>query len=206
MVQSLFLFIPVLIILAHPNLGANVGATITATVSFGLFILFTLRQSISYKSIVIVGLICIIMISLMAVVDLIFTERNTHFANFIHDIRLNGFTAVFNVFIRKITMNLRLIRVTIWSRVLLSFIGVLTVLFFRPLGVFKQVISKYKYINAAGIGVVAASVTGFVVNDSGIVMAATSMIFLTMTMMHYMIDHVSSTMRQKEENEERRTA
>jgi len=88
-------------------------------------------------------------------------------------------------------MNLRLIRFTIWTRVLLFFLAASIVIAIRPQGVLKRLFSrKISFASsfyAAALGWVAA----FVFNDSGVVAAATLMIFPVLSLFFLLVEKES---------------
>jgi hypothetical protein len=85
-------------------------------------------------------------------------------------------------------MNLRLMGVTIWSKVLLSAVVVLSILFYKPIGWFRKISIKYPKLALGWSGIIVACIIGFAVNDSGTVVAAASVIFLTSTMLYLIIE------------------
>ena len=87
-------------------------------------------------------------------------------------------------------MNLRLMGATIWSRVLLSAIAVLSILIYKPVGWVRRMSTKYPKLAIGWGGIIIACAVGFAVNDSGIVMAATCIIFLTSTMLYLIIEDI----------------
>jgi hypothetical protein len=84
---------------------------------------------------------------------------------------------IFEIISRKMAMNIKLFRYTIWSRVLAVGIGGLLLFFYRPVGVMRVFRSRYPYLFKGFIGVVITAVAAFVFNDSGTVAAATATIF-----------------------------
>jgi len=78
---------------------------------------------------------------------------------------------------RKLAMNWRLVRYSIWSRVFVTFLGLQGLLFFYPLGLLKSLKQEQPYLllgmGAALVGSIAALLT----NDSGVVAAATMLLF-----------------------------
>ena len=123
----------------------------------------------------------------MALIDLFIIENKSHLAEAINQIILNGPSAMYQIIVRKISMNLRIMGSTIWSKVLLSAIVVLGTLFYRPIGWIKN-IRKYPKLAIGWSGIIIACIIGFAVNDSGIVVAATSVIFLTSTILYLIIE------------------
>lgn len=82
-----------------------------------------------------------------------------------------------NVVLRKIGMNMKLVRFSLWSRVLLIFLVLMVILYFYPAGLMKKIFSLNPGFKIALGGIIAASVTSFLVNDSGVVAAACILLY-----------------------------
>lgn len=177
----------VTIIVGFPKFGANVGGTITAVFTFLFVSIRLIGQKINFKKIIYIGLAVIGVVGMMAIIDLFIIESQSHLAGAINQIVSGGPVVIYQIIVRKISMNLRLIGVTIWSKVLLSAIIVLGVLFYKPIGLIKQISLKYPKIAIGWSGIIVACIIGFAVNDSGIVSAATSIIFLISTVLYLII-------------------
>jgi len=78
---------------------------------------------------------------------------------------------------RKLAMNVKLIRYTVWSSVFLISIAALAFLFFRPAGIFTAIRNKYPALTSGCYGILVAAFAAQIFNDSGIVAAATMMIY-----------------------------
>jgi len=180
----------VIIIVGFPRFGANVGGTITAVVAFLFVSIRLLGKKINFRILVYMGLAVIFMVGLMALIDLFIIEDKSHLAGAIGQIISNGPAVIYQIITRKISMNLRLMGATIWSKVLLSAIAVLSILFYKPVGWFRKISTKYPKLAIGWSGIIIACIIGFAVNDSGTVMAATSVIFLTSTMLYLIIEDI----------------
>lgn len=181
----------VTIIIGFPRLGANVGGTITAVFAFVFVFIRLLGQKINIKKLIYIALAVIGAVGIMAIIDLFILESQSHLGGAIKQIISSGPIVIYQIIVRKISMNLRIMGVTIWSKVLLSAIIVLGVLFYKPIGFIKQISLKYPKIAIGWSGIIVACIIGFAVNDSGVVAAATSVIFLTSTILYLIIDDLS---------------
>ncbi len=182
----------VIIIVGFPRFGANVGGTITAVFAFLFVSIRLLGKKIDFKKLIYIGLAAIFAVGLMALIDLFIIESKSHLAGAINQIISNGPIVIYQIVTRKISMNLRLIGSTIWSKVLLSAIAVLGILFYKPVGLIRKISTKYPKLAIGWSGIIVACAVGFAVNDSGIVMAATSIIFLTSTILYLIIKEISN--------------
>lgn len=103
--------------------------------------------------------------------------RQSHLGLLVESVRRSGTSALFPVFLRKLAMNLRLIRYTVWSRVLLASFAAYLILLFRPRGMVGRVLrddpSTRQGLAAASL----AALVALAVNDSGVVAAGTLMIY-----------------------------
>lgn len=165
--------------------GANVGGTITATIAFGYAILTMYRKKITVKKMILLGLFMVSVVISFAIYDLYFSPRQSHLAKAISQFYTGGFEVILNIIHRKVEMNLKLMRWTIWSRVLIMSVIVLIVLFLKPKGLLGGLLNKYKNFSRAWYAIIVASFVGMAVNDSGVVVAATANIFLIFSLLYF---------------------
>lgn len=171
-------YLLVLYLIAAPQFGTNVGGSIAGMVSFlvTLLLLAGVRFNIKtiFKLATAVGLLLL---------TLIFydlhrpVEYQSHIGRTANLILKSGPGEITNIITRKVNMNIKLLRYTIWSRIFLASLASLAILFYRPVGIMQSIKSRYPYIYKGFIGVVTASIMAFLFNDSGVVAAATTMIF-----------------------------
>ncbi|AOY77001.1 hypothetical protein [Clostridium formicaceticum] len=175
-------------IIAFPTFGANVGGTITAVFAFLFTSVRLLNKKISFKKLLYILVAVIIVVAAMAMVDLFFIENQSHLASAVEQIFSSGPVVIYQIVVRKISMNIRVMGVTVWSKVLLSAIVILGILFYRPVGIIKKITITYSYMAIGWSGIIVAGIIAFAVNDSGVVSAATAIIFLTTTMLYSAMD------------------
>lgn len=175
-------------VIAFPTLGANVGGTITAVVAFLFTSIRLLGMKINSKKLIYIFLSIVMVIAVTALIDLFIMENQTHLANALQQIVEKGPVAIYEIIVRKISMNIRVMGVTVWSRVLLIALAILGVLFYRPVGVIKRLASDYPNMAVGWSGIVVGCVVSFVVNDSGVVAAATTIIFLTTSILYLIMN------------------
>jgi hypothetical protein len=80
---------------------------------------------------------------------------------------------------RKWAMNLHLMKSSWWAFALVSLLTGLIVLFFRPAGILRRTLRPHPLLNAAFVGDLAAMLVALCTNDSGVVMAAVGMLYLS---------------------------
>ncbi|MBM7582340.1 hypothetical protein JOD02_001197 [Caldicoprobacter guelmensis] len=175
---NVFLVI-VLAVLALPWWGTNVGGAITAFAAFGVFFFLIAGLRITWKQIAALAVALIIAIVGLFILDSFrAVESQSHIGQTVRLIRGNGVQELLNIAYRKVSMNIRLFRYTIWSRVFLSSLLAMIVLFYRPKGIFKDVKERYPGLYCGFVSGIVGSVVAFAFNDSGIVAAATCMIYV----------------------------
>lgn len=176
---TLILFALWLYAVAVPWHGANLGGAIALSVTYlatGFSLLgrhFSFRRRILLVLAGVAGLLL-----LLGVTDFYRAPGiQSHLGQLVALIRAEGAAAAGPVIWRKLRMNLTLVEYTVWSRVFLTFLIVLAVLFLRP-GLNTAGIDRRYPALAKGIrGALAGSITALAVNDSGIVAAATGLLF-----------------------------
>lgn len=101
----------------------------------------------------------------------------SHLGRTLELVRSDGLQELWNVALRKMQMNVKLLRYSLWSRVLFIFIFLITALYFYPVGLTKKIFEDKPGFKASLGGIIAGSFTAFLVNDSGVVAAATTMLY-----------------------------
>lgn len=172
------LLIGIIFLMASSMFGANVGGTISAIVAFIVLYLKILGKKVSRKEIIFI--ILAVFSVLIAMILLELTRdigSQSHVGRAFSAIQKNGIKEIITIISRKLAMNIKLIRYSIWSWVLMTGILALAVLFYRPVGVLRKIMISHPYLNSGMIGVITASIVALCVNDSGIVAAATSITY-----------------------------
>lgn len=171
-------FMIVMLMIGFPTLGANFGGILTAMAAFTLTFLLMFEKVKRRRILLISGLFLFLGLSIIIMSDTYgWTGEQSHFGQTVNLLKEEGATALYNILWRKFSMNLKLLRWTIWTRVLLTFIVVLALLFKRPRGALQELIQEMPHLAAGFIGVLCGSVVTMVVNDSGVVAAATLLFF-----------------------------
>jgi hypothetical protein len=185
-IAVLFL-IMILPVIGLTMFGANVGGTIAATMAFGFATLSFLKRRITFGKILLLFAAVISVVGLFAAYDILWAPQKSHLARALIDFKHRGIDIIFNIIRRKLEMNLKLLRWTIWSKVLLVSVAVIGILFLKPRGMLYTLINKYKSFSSAWYAILVGSVVGMMVNDSGVVVAATSNIFLIFSLLYFLL-------------------
>ena len=171
-------FLFVLLLIVAPGGGANFGGTITAVAAFVVTSMVLAQVRPGWRN----GLAVLALLTVVAVVAVFLNLRvpqtaQSHLGRTIALLERDGWQALQDVIYRKAAMNVRLFRYSQWSRAFLAFLGVMAVLFYRPRGVLRDVQQMYPLLVAGFLGIIAGSVAAFLVNDSGVVAAATTLLY-----------------------------
>jgi drug/metabolite transporter (DMT)-like permease len=84
---------------------------------------------------------------------------------------------IIGIIVRKLQMNLNLIRVSAWGKVLLTGIFVLSVLLFKPKGVFSAWQETRPVWMGGFTAIIIGAIVALALNDSGIVAAGTMIVY-----------------------------
>lgn len=187
---SIIVFVIVTIAIGFPKFGANVGGTIAATFAFAFVMLKIFNSRLRFAHYVYIISAVFGFVLFIALVDLYFVESSSHLANAIKQINTSGPNVIYSIIKRKISMNLKLFGTTIWSKVLISSLVFLGVLFYRPFGISKKIFDRYRNLSKGLLGILIACIVSFLVNDSGVVASATAIIFLAMTLMYLVFNEI----------------
>ncbi len=166
-------------LLAAPGLGAQSDGMITAPAAFLVTLVLLGGYHISPKvffSIAGAVLTCVLAFTVYEMTRPL--ELQSHIGRAARQIYQGGWQEAMLIISRKASMNIKLIRFTIWTRVFISILLSLAVLVYRPVGAMKMIRDKYPVLFKGFAGILLAAIIGGVINDSGIVSAATTSIYL----------------------------
>ncbi|MCC3867181.1 hypothetical protein [Terrisporobacter mayombei] len=174
---TIVLSLVILITSAFPSMGANVGGAISECIAYLLFIMLIFDVKLDFKKIIILGLSAVVLVLIFAGLDLML-GMESHLGVFTQQILQEGPQAIFNTFGRKISMNLKLAKSSVWVNILLVGIAVIGIFIFRPSKHMKNISNKYPMIFKGFIASMVGCLITLLVNDSGIVAAATASIYI----------------------------
>lgn len=164
-------------------LGANFGGAIAGASGYLLAYFQVYGIKFSKRNIFGGVLVLISVAAALIITDTLGIGSPSHMGGIVKDTAANGIGVIASTIQRKISMNLRLLRYTIWTKVLISIIIIISYMLFRPNKLLQKLFDRYKYLGYSLISIAASAIVGFGVNDSGIVVAATAMIFAAFTML-----------------------
>ncbi|MCK4261161.1 MAG: hypothetical protein KAX49_19460 [Halanaerobiales bacterium] len=185
MILTPIVFIAIMSIIGFPLLGANLGGAITAIAAFTSTYVLMVEKSKRIKIIFVIAGAMFIILGIFILADTYsLAGERSHFGQTINLLRNQGFSAFMEIITRKLSMNLKLLRWTIWTRVLITFIIVLVLLFKRPRGALSKLITTMPNLFLGFIGVIIGSVVTIIVNDSGVVAAATLLFYAILPLIY----------------------
>ncbi|WP_027340186.1 hypothetical protein [Halonatronum saccharophilum] len=183
------ILVSISIVIGHPLFGANFGGLLTSTSAF-LLIYFWLKGyqwdlTLVLKFLFIISIIVLSIISL----DIInFFGEQSHIGRTLSQIRSGGLGEILVIIYRKFSMNLKLLRWTIWTKVLIAFIIIIFILLKNPKGRIEEILFDYPNLGIGLKGAIIASLITMIVNDSGVVAAATLLFFPVFVLVYLVIE------------------
>ncbi len=169
---------------ASGRLGANLGGALSAAVAFSWTLASLTRNIHPVRRLAVAAAAGTAAVLLAAALDAVGQPPSlrSHLGMAGHQVLERGLGVLVPTLERKVSLNLRLIRYTIWSRVFLSSLAGFALLFHRPPGLVRRLLARYPALARGFTGVLLAALVALVANDSGIVAAATTMIYATATL------------------------
>ncbi|MDN5348176.1 MAG: hypothetical protein PWP65_1740 [Clostridia bacterium] len=176
------LFLPFFLLLIYlsgsPSLGADFGATV-AGLTAAIFTWLQIKgRSLNWRLVLTAAAITLFITASFFCWDL---NRpvlaQSHLGRAASMVKVGDFSGLYQMAVGKVAMNLKLIRYTIWSRILLVSLAVLGMIAYRPVGVLRKLSLEYPLLFGGFKGLFVAGAALLVANDSGIVAAATLSIF-----------------------------
>jgi hypothetical protein len=189
------ILLSVLVILGAPWWGSNFGGFAATLIAFGYTFWRLLGIRLRPRNILIGLSVVALLCGGVFIFDYLRPpELRSHFGQFVSAVQTSGFPAVKEMVTRKVSMNYKLFSSTIWTKVLLGSLLALGILFYCPVGVFKGMLTKNPAIAAGLVGAMLGAFTALIFNDSGIVAAATAIIFPVATLFYLVIREQMASM------------
>ena len=161
------------LLFAHPRLGINVGGAIAAgAATVGALLLdgrgFTWRRSLVGAALV--GAL----LAGAAFADYRWGEEEaSHLGRAVALVATSGSDPLWDLFARKLAVNVKLIRLTIWSRVTLASLALLSAVILLPTWISRALAARHPALVRMTRVALLSALVALVANDSGIVAAAT---------------------------------
>lgn len=182
-------FLSQCVLLGSPRLGAQSDGMITTPIAFLLTLALLSGKKINLKLLMIAGSIAIVTVIGGVVYDMTSpVEMQSHIGRAANQIFQGGVQDLITIILRKLAMNIKLINYSIWSYVFLVILTTLGILLYVPVGGMTFVKSRYPVLFKGLAGILAAAIVGGLINDSGIVLAATTSIYLVTPILILMVN------------------
>ncbi|HBM81936.1 MAG TPA: hypothetical protein DD426_14060 [Clostridiaceae bacterium] len=165
-----------------PWLGSNVGGFVTAVFGYIMFILLENKYNIKKAFMISISMVLIGLI-FVAASNIFFTGLESHFGVLFKQIKSDGLIYLYNIAERKIKMAGKIVRYTIWSRVLIALIFGSVIIIVKAQGYIKNYLVKIGHIKNSWISLIMACAVAILFNDSGIITAALMMFYGVFSMM-----------------------
>jgi len=176
--------------LASPAYGANFGGAVSSVAAFALLILLLANRETAKRrhGCFLLALLMALGIGLILVMNVLPPEHaQSHLGRAVRLVSAARWDLLGQIVSRKVNMNVKLLRYSPWSRVLIFTLVLLPFLFYRPVGELRRIFTRYPYLSAGMASIMLGSVTALVVNDSGVVAAATCLIYLILPLLFLMV-------------------
>lgn len=186
------LFIVIAFIIGYPRFGMDVGGAITACIGLGYTYLIFKPQTIkiSLKKMIILLCSAIVLIIAMAIIDLKQpAEFQSHLGNSLSLIRSGGLAEAFNIILRKIHMQLRVMSYFGLGWTLLLGMGATMYFMLKPKHHMLQLKTQVPIIYKGLMGLLLSAIVAILFNDSGITSAANLTLFF-LVLFFYVSDKI----------------
>ncbi len=177
-------------LIGMPSLGAQSDGVITAPLAFLVSLYLFSEIRLTLMSLLSIGGIILLTVLGVSYYDMTRPpELQSHIGRAANQIMQGGWQEALTIIIRKLQVNIKLIKYTIWSRVFIVILLVLAVFIYFPVGAMKNLLRSRPVILKGFVGIVTAALVALAVNDSGIVAASTTSIYLVMPLLLLIMEH-----------------
>lgn len=168
--------------------GANLGGTFSALFTFSCILLLLKYPAFSMRKVLLSFAITFILLLFFILVEYTFFMAQSHIGQTLVLFWERGFGEIYPIILRKLEMNMKLLRWTIWTRVLLAFLLFFVLFFKRPPGLMEQALGRYPHVKMGLWAAVLGSLVTMLVNDSGVVAMATTLFFPVFSIFYLILD------------------
>ncbi|HHY92295.1 MAG TPA: hypothetical protein GX511_03025 [Firmicutes bacterium] len=164
-------------LMADSRLGSNAGGTLAWASGVTAAYLGLYRSELRPRQIILALLLSAAVLAVFVWSDWRLATAASHLGRALDLATRSGGQSLVSTIGRKLAMNLRLVRYSLWSRVLLMLLVVLTSLFTGSYRSRPRFLRQRLLLTTCLRGSLIGSVVAFIANDSGVVAAATSLLF-----------------------------
>ncbi|MCL2655395.1 MAG: hypothetical protein FWD65_06850 [Coriobacteriia bacterium] len=185
-----------LVVAAAPQLGANAGVAIWATIGFMVLWILLNAKRITWKSVLVMIGAVVAMVALLVLADLFLPGGGTHLGRLVIDMTQGGVSQLWALIARKVAMNLRTFNY-IWSYLLLAIVVYLIVVAVRPAGGFAETMKSNGAYRKAMISVLITGILAFCTEDSGVTMPSLMVVYLGTSIVWLMLGPVQGITKEQ---------
>ena len=187
-----FLIIPgfllLLIFVAWPHLGANFGGAIATMWGGGATIIYLRKGSLYKGKFLLWGLLGVLLLTSLSLGDYILAgDGASHLGRTVALTVGAGVRELSLLIGRKLGMNLKLLKYSWWSLILLAVLILFMMLSHRPPRTLRDLALSFPILWAGLVGSGVGAFVAFLVNDSGVVAGATALIFPVTTLLFLLV-------------------
>ncbi|MFM1655705.1 hypothetical protein ACI7RC_26930 [Brevibacillus sp. B_LB10_24] len=170
-------FALILFYMAAPTLGTNAGGFLAGCIGFGVAIARLEGWKASKKILLLAAGGLLLGLVILVAGNLLWQGPPTHVGRAVHELVAGNWEEIGRIVQRKLEMNWRLIRISAWSKMFAVSLFVIGLLSLRPNRYLRQLSVRHPCMVKGFGGIIAGSLAGLLLNDSGIITAATAILF-----------------------------
>lgn len=181
----------VVFISAAPFLGANIGVIAWGTVAFSILWAHLNRRHITWKTVLgMLAVIAAVVVAFSLYESFSATGAQTHLGRAWESAGTGGLSELWLIVQRKAETNWRVLRATNWSILMIAILVFLSYMRWRPHGVFAETLSEYPGFATGMTAALWGSLVGYFTEDSGIVIPALVLLYVTGSLLHIMLSRL----------------
>ncbi|GAA0352001.1 hypothetical protein [Bacillus horti] len=188
-------YLILLFLVGAPSFGTNAGATLAFLITFPVAQLLLFQYRVKLKQIMIIGSCFLGGFVLFIFMHL--QGEHTHVNTLLQALLQGEWGILFEMINRKWSMNMKLIKVSLWGKVFVTSLFVMLFFFFRDRKTEEDKGEQEIWLNGFR-AIILGAILLLLINDSGIVAAATTMLYVTFPLIYLKLNEKLEGMQQKE--------
>ena len=169
---------------AAPFWGTNAGGALAASVGFGVAYARFFYNRVDWRFWLAVVALGMVGIGLLFTMNVLFAvDAQSHIGRAFDHLLSGDFAEIVDIASRKLATNIRLIKASLWGKVFFISLLAMTVLIIQPLRGVRWLQMRYPYLFHGFTAIVISALSALVFNDSGIVSAATAIVYVVIPLL-----------------------
>ncbi|MDY0340613.1 MAG: hypothetical protein RBS17_05325 [Coriobacteriia bacterium] len=177
----------IVVITAAPFLGTNIAVIAWGTAAFGIMWLYLTGRKMTPGWFLLGVAIVVALVAAFSLYDLAGSGTQTHLGRAWESAESGGMIELWRIVVRKAETNLRVLRATNWSILMVAILAFLAYMRWRPHGIFAETLEAYPAFAIAMSAALWGSLVGYFTEDSGIVIPALVMLYITASLLYLML-------------------